>query len=524
MRLNATLITAFMMAVPVVSFAGQKPVLMHVSESSPHRITATGDMISTTPEGTLYSNTNIYRYSKSSWLIYSNAVASVRNNDGFCGNMVIDGNDFYILDYVSEHPTGTWIKGTLVDDNTVEFKFPQQVGDNTYISRLTPVLNDDGKSVSLTIDESNCDLYMKWDGTSLTQIMPVSESAETQAYEGLVGLTNGNGQFNGYGELGSTITIWTETPVMPADDAATTSYSMSYSDSDGESKAAVTIARKDDIMWIQGLYKFIPEAWVEATVEDGTIVIPSGQYIGSTHGYHLFFFGADTSSLSNPVMLEEATLTAEGEKITAGCGMMMAIGHEYPSVSTLISNAVLTPAIAGSGIPTNPCDFEIEAFSPEEGIGLIYFVLQAEDTDGNPLDTSKLFYNIYMNGELYTFEPDVYFVDEPMTDIPYNYNNDADIMVTGDGGIIVVFYEDIHSIGVRAGYRDGENVNYSEIVSEKIVSVGIDKITDTEGRITRTEYFNLQGSRIDSPAKGEVCIERNVFENGTSSVTKKIAR
>lgn len=71
--------------------------------------------------------------------------------------------------------------------------------------------------------------------------------------------------------------------VTPPSDAQITEYHLgAYSFRVGDNTGyTIRVARQDSRIYIQGLYKLLPEAWIEGTMRGNTAVFPSGQYLGT---------------------------------------------------------------------------------------------------------------------------------------------------------------------------------------------------------------------------------------------------
>lgn len=495
------------------------------------RITPAGDtgIITAQPEGTLIDP--LYCSSEKTYLIYSQAVASTSDNNGYAGKMVRTDKAVYINNLVSEFDRNVnyWVKGDIESDGTVTFKFPQHVhhsdatlstaATDIYIARLTPSLSDN--TVKLAINEADCDLRMKWDGDRLVQIMPENTDSKLKSYSGIVGMANAKGEFIGYGEQGIAYKIIDDKILTPPAALKSSQYMLTYKKGDNTPKSTViTIGTEGDNVWFQGLNTFIPEAWVKGTINDGRITIPT-TFTGVTLNCLTYITGltddlkAFTTGLS--ILKTEEGYAAENVIFTS-------IGNEIIQLhdNRIMFDAVMTPYNEGSKTPATPViddgDEGSEPWTEEEGMGALCFMLDPVDTDGNPLDQSKLYYNIFRNGEPYTLTAGDYGLENDITDIPYTFN--GDYIYNIDGYIMFFFLHDMDTIGVRALYKNGDKTTCSEIATHTFKQNSLTAPTD-ENKIVAVEYFNLNGQKVAAHAKG-LCIKLTRYADGSSTASKSV--
>ncbi len=529
MQKISTLVLIIVAAFQAMNASGNvSPTTVTLAPSSaPCEITATNtEIITATPTGTLTDP--LYCASSKTWLVHSSAVASMSDNNGYAGAMVRTDDAVYIRNMMSEYDSSItyWVKGDVQTDGSVTFKFPQHVYHSSttdiYIAQLTPSLN--GSTVTFSVDESNCDLRMKWEDNRLVQIMPNATDAALKQLTGVVGMVNGNGAFVGYAEQGISYKIVDNKPLTPPAGLQSRRYVMNYKTGDNESRnSVIAIGTDGDDVWFKGLNPFLPDAWVKGTMKDGTVSIPA-TYTGVVQGYLTYVTGlsSDNKQLISPFSI---TKTAEG--YAADGTIFTSLGNETVSYhdNRVLIDAVMTPYIEKTRTPATPVidtsSAGTEAWTPEEGMGALGFTLEAVDTEGNPLDQSKLYYQVFKNGNLYTFKAEDYGHDADMTDIPYNFGSEL-IYNFGDGYIFVFFLDDMDSIGVRAVYKDGDNTTYSEIATHVFRQSGIEAIGG-DSPVVSTEYLNLNGQKVSNPVNG-VYIKLTRHADGSVKATKTIIR
>ncbi len=464
-----------------------------------------------------------YASSRRTWLVYQNTVASISDNDAYASEMVYSDTKVYIKNIASRMPTNSWIEGDVQPDGTVTFSFPQHIyhvdatataaAYDVYVAVLTPT--SDGTSTSLVLDPENCDLHMKWEGDRLCQITTEASESSLKHFANIIGLINGNGTFIGFGE--QNFNISKEQFALPIPDLSSLTpedYTFSYTDEDEKSQTAtVSIAVDGNDVWAKGFNEWVPEAWIKGSVENGNFTFPS-QYAGIYEGMMLFTgtpAGDETNFSLEAVKFNKVDNTFLAEK-----QFTVNIGNRTAYAVSTYNNGFLSPYDAVDATPADPTGFEPEPYSDAEGMGLLYFVIPTTDTEGNELDKSKLYYNIYTNDELYTFTPGYDGCENEMTDVPVSYNCDT-LMSTGDGGIIFIFLEPLNSVGVRSLYKGATATRYSNIVTLNFNDAISTTLYDKEA--VRTDFYDLQGRKAVNPESG-LYIRVSRYADGTTASHK----
>lgn len=485
---------------------------------------ADSGVVTTTPEGTLYST--VYGKSEKSFLLSSGGFGSFSGNYGYCTQLVVDGNDFYLHNIVREYPgMDSWVKGTLNAEGNVEFSFPQAVavdnnGQTLYASMI--VANSSGGGIDLVPDTQNPKLVLKWDEVdlTLTQVLPGSSTGDLAKYDGMIGLVTEDGTFRSYGETGVSYAVWEDEAQTPPQTLTVADYNAVYSNEwNEEKKQLVKIGFDGDTFWIRGLCSAMPSAWIKGTVgADGSVTLPSRQYLGISNDYFYFFFGADNTGVQAGTeysWLEAATLVPSEEDsqsaYTASTSMMMNLGETRPWFGEGISGLTLTEKVMGDPIPVNPVFGEPE-WDENDGMGVADFYIAPEDVNGQALETENLYYRVYYNGELVT---DLYEAEGvPAGDIPFG--KESDLILYEYDWHFVIFLEKLDSIGVQSVYKADDKDYCSDIVTYSFSSEGVEGIKTAD--VVRTEYYTVTGIKTAEPCG--VAIRCDILSDGSVKRTK----
>lgn len=148
--------------------------------------------------------------------------------------------------------------------------------------------------------------------------------------------------------------------------------------------------------------------------------------------------------------------------------------------------------------------------------GMMSFSLPNYDVDGNFMNTDKMFYRVFINGdetEPFVLSPDEYAsLTETITDVPYNYNDVSHITCYNMTHNLYFFRSDVGSWGIQSVYKDGDMEKKSNVVWYEVAGVvGI----DAEAGGDEAVWYDLQGRRVSNP-------ERGIFIKKTGSKVEKV--
>ena len=310
----------------------------------------------------------------------------------------------------------------------------------------------------------------------------------------------GGGEEN-YSEIGW-YDVEANTPVTPPEDLETETYTLTAQDLQfGEEwpedyTAEVQVGFYGDDVYIQGLSKWIPEAWVKGSFQsDETTVTFPKRFLGNFTAW-----GIDMEIMFNGATLSydrdtDTFTSAEGYTSTSTYELE---GETYDEPADVFTNVVITRA---SDTPATPAAPQILSFSLNEGYGyLLELYIPLEDVDGNAIFASKLSYEIYKRiggvESPVTLEADRYeYASEDMTIIPYLYTDYWEVMQGGEA--VYVHADGVESwdaIGVKSIYTGGGETHESPVTW--YVITGVNSI-NADGN-NATEYYDLMGRRVDA--------------------------
>lgn len=325
----------------------------------------------------------------------------------------------------------------------------------------------------------------------------------------ILGLGDSDGRWYGYGEFNTSFTPFSDTPVTPPAGIEPQEWSFTY----GESGSRVQLAMTDSEVYIQGFSKVFPDAWIKGDIDGNTVSFPSGQYLGieSAQYHYCYFHGADVETVYDETLWRDVdkftpngaalfTMADDRLTLTSDQGMMInTLGQRIVlSVETFARPEFKAIPAEMSFTPATPAITTYEPYDEDYEMGAFEFNFPVTNTDGLGLDTSKLFYRVYFDGEPYTFTPGLYSgLEEDMTLVPYGFTDDNfDFMGMGATHTFFI-YEEVDVVGVQTVYKDGDTEYPSETVYTDNSSIAAPEVSATQ---SAARFFDLSGRPVQHPA------------------------
>ena len=279
-------------------------------------------------------------------------------------------------------------------------------------------------------------------------------------------------------------------------------------------------------VYVRGLCAQLPYAWVKGTLNGDDATFEKGQFYGvysdMTGNYPLYFGGNYFGEDFVDMQFDYDFMTASFSKVTT----YMVLNSEKSSLEPYekYANVKLSMLRDEVKTPAAPSVVEFQPYVEQYDMGYVRFSIPTTDTSGKALIFSKLGYAVYSDKggtvEPITFTPSEYDgLDANTTVLPYEMSNGSTIYLGGSFLILYSWMKDFDRIGVQAVYTGGGEEKRSDIVWYDI-NTGIESVKASAGQ--HSQYFDLQGRRVDANAKG-VVIRKTTLSDG-SVKTVKIVR
>ena len=432
---------------------------------------APAKIVATQPEGT---HMYMYRNASAYW-VYIFYVMNATVVDGVA-EVVVNGNDLYFKNPISQYATDTWIKGTI-SGATVTFDFPQTVGYSGGQELVVDLFEYDSESQWYVKSSSKTSLKYSYFRGSMT-----TDDADFVSGNTILGLAFAEGSdWTGYADWNIQLTPFTDKAVTAPADLATQQYSLSRYDGYGASVGSIVdLGVSGSDVYVKGIYSDLPDGWIKGTVSDGKYVFPNGQFMGATATNYQYFVGADSAQAYDDYYEEyyteyslngkDVTFNQAGEAYKADGAFLVNGGKTEVNFSAEYNSAVLTPFKEVAATPAAPVINNVDPFNDSYGYGDIDFQVQTFDVNGNFINPAKVSYQLYVvvNGQPRVLETtnDIYTnqVEEVMNEWPLEYGDSWDVYPQGGGRTVFYYFvTGFEKIGVQAIYRGGGEERRSEI-------------------------------------------------------------
>lgn len=475
------------------------------------------DLIKDQPKGVLFKN--MYRHANV-YMAYG-STAMNQTYDGYASDLVVsaDGKKMYLKDPFVKFAPGTWIVGDINSDGTVDFKFPQIVCHENIVGGVTGYAYKMSiTSDNIGIDNTTQTVSFKWTGDKLTQVND----------KDIIGLTNSNGEWLGYGALETSFTEVTDFAAKPADATKAQTYRMMYSDRSGSVQtASVRVVIDGTNVYVGDFLQ--PDCWVKGTLSGGKVSFAGPQYLGIYKSVHAYMIPLNPTNFQQLQTIDFDYDAATGT-MSSQSAMLVNVGKQNLSALDIFSTPYLQKTDFTVGTPAAPKITGFMKFGAEDPTyGSVEYELSTLSTTGKQLNQDNLYYNIYADGNLITFEKSKYsYIKADMTDVPYGYSDSYTDMWTGQKGFdfitdsgkqTIFIYTPFTRIGVKAVYVDGDK-RYESAMTEYPASTGIDNATDDNGNVEKSvQYRDLQGRKVVAPSNG-IFIKTVEYGNGETKTVK----
>lgn len=489
------------------------------------------EMITEQPAGTLYKN--MYRWSYTIgtfWgYIYMTEV------DGIADDVVIaDDGSFYLKNPLSAVATDTWLKGKKGQGDTIEVEFPQYIYSEDYYGTTYDYYL--WKLVEKTY-EIDGETYADYVPDSLSQVVKFTwrNDSLVKVSDGIIGICDADTLWAGYADEQIELAKFDEPTVTPSANATVQTYSITYPYNDLlEDSYIIKVAKEGNDIYLGGLHQNMPDAWVKGTLKDGKVTF-GAQYLGvdTVTLAHAFFEPAHQDSVYEPYIIDgedygywytDITLAdsiafdydATTGIMTTDSMMIINQGNKIQNYMASFTTSVLKPWTEKAATPADPEFTEFSAYTEDNGYGYAVFLIPAKSTEGEVIDYTKMYYNIYFDDEVQTLYPDEYiYLTEEVTNIPYDFTDSYAVYTSAAEKTFYFFSTGFEKFGVQSTYTGGGEEHSSNIVYYDEAAEGIKSINGaSNGTVKNTVYRDLSGRKVANPAHG-LYVKTVTFADGT---------
>ncbi|MCC8119586.1 MAG: hypothetical protein LIP09_12685 [Bacteroidales bacterium] len=445
------------------------------------------------------------------------------------GIIYIDGDDYYMKDPVKGASLGGYAKLTRNGDK-LRMDLPQIIYsaemDGVELSYWVTLMangttDPDFNPAPVAAEDNYVEYIIAEDGTIT---MDIDEDLDGVSY--ILSLVEGSAmdEWMGYGDTYQQYTVADYELNVAPEGLTWETYGMN----DGYYNYIVEIAKDGTDVYFRNFYYVFPDVIIKGTLNsNGSITIPSGQYMGVYEAYSVFVWLLISDANYN---IKDATLLYDEASQTYYCSdytlfwinaaqdYIYYIDYlEYPtftyqSVEDMNANPI-------APYPNDKIDWE---YSTQ--YGAVLWVTPNVNVNGYVLDSTKMSVQLYFDDQLFEAYTDEYAIPEDMDRFPLGGFSSSDGYIYTGNDLIVVyfFFTGFDTIGCQSFYEGSDGVTYA---SEKVtyywddLTLGIINPIDDSKEVASERYFDMQGRAVANPTSG-LFVKQTIYTDGTASARK----
>lgn len=507
--------------------------------ATPYHIAITpyyNKVVDSQPDGTL-----VKAQKSGAYYTYTHAGLNTLRLNGTEGDYVVQTNSdstVYLKKGIAAVASG-WLRLEKTGDTTYVCHTPQAIyseeGTTYYAVRMT-----------LNADTTSYVVETAANGQPLLDIAFTLKNGELkqqrQDYGEIIGLSNLDGQWYGSGDYAITATPITQKPVTPPTGLAADDFVFKRTNADASTAMSMVKAVIDaDSVYLAIPYDGDSTAWIKGITTGDSVTFAPNQYLGYGHrsGCHLFFFPGSYSIETDKNGTKDFFVTMslhrgalafnpQTRSITAspGCCWIINAGNKEIYYTALYAAPALYKF---NEVAATPADPVVNSYSPfDDGTGAyVNVTIPSEDVNGEYLNTAKLYYNIFTDGDI---RPETFYKDDyshmdtdELTDIPWNYADGWDFYSQGETKGIYLYTARLDSIGFQSTYTGGGEQRKSHIVWYAVSTSAVKDVSTSSTGSAANAWYDLGGRRVDRPQARGIYIRKTTGADGRPKVVK-IAR
>jgi len=451
---------------------------------------------------------------------------------GLAYDLYFDGNTVYITNmFLPALKSDVVITGTI-EGNTITIPTGEFYCNDTYYGEALYVkrfLTD-----SMCVDSTDTPIVWTIDGDNIID----------NDERGCMALCKEDGTLDCYLD-DAVFEPFTLVAATPPADAIIKYYHcfMDYTFEETQSNYVVTVAIDGNDVYIKHLVGtsghgsieggYVPDAWLKGTIdEDGNICLTSGQYLGvDAKGYHLFFTTCYLNEDYEFVAIDD-DYTFEYDPETGNyVTRNWALTLQGSTPCYYYQEAVLYPfeyVPAKPATPEMPENHTLVDYYDWMGEYWFIFDIPMVDTEGNFIDPDSMTYSLFVDDNVFTFNPDPYTLfTEPTSEIPY-FKTDWDNIIASTGcndthHSITLFQTGFKKLGVQSYYLVNGVKTASDIMWYYLDGTGISETDAVTKQVLSEEEYDLTGRRVTIPSNG-IFVRKVTYTDGTTQTFKHLVK
>lgn len=258
--------------------------------------------------------------------------------------------------------------------------------------------------------------------------------------------------------------------------------------------------------------------WIVGTRSGDMVTFQSGQYLGFDEDYNtnLWFWAATVEQeydpeyddyyvnyeLTDNIVLEYDAESDVLSPVDENTAIIINASQSKVYYAEAYSNPTFFSFTEVAAVPADPVITDFWDYDEDYENAELDFEIPTVDVDGNYITPKKLSYSVFVDNEVFEFEPEEYpSLTEPLTEIPYGTTPDEYIGET----YLCIFFQPAENIGLQSIYRGAGVEKRSNIVLYDVNKGEVVGVQSVAAQPSAADgYFDLAGRRVQADAKGFV--------------------
>ena len=482
-------------------------------------------LITTAPAGEVHNN--VIRSGTGYYSLYGYVLSSTAY--AMTGNYVKTDDAIYLKDPFTNLTTDSYLKLDAEGDGKYVAHLPQPIYDEEYqgttyhyyASKLK--INDEHNSYAAdTLSDGSIDQDVHF------ELVGDTLKSTDLSFENIIGLTDDTYAWYGYGDYDIAMYDNPYTTTSLPSGVAFERWVLNRSQ-------LVNVAVDGNEIYINDPTANNNLYWFKGTIEGDKVTFKGPQYLGVNEDYatHVFFFPGTSFwddqgkgyALSDELVMNYDPAAKKFTAQDTADAMIINGALDRVYYLSVYDNPELAFFVEKAGTPADPYFTQVSEYNTDYGYGYIVFFIPTVDVDGNFIEPSKIYYNIYFDSETpETLSTDDYTsLGQDMTDIPFYFSDGWDIFLQGSTHQLYYYVAEYDQVGVSTTYTGGGESHRSNIVWAENPANSIKGGTTDNGAVESVKYFDLSGRRIAAPVKG-LYLKKVTFADGTTKTVKGMAK
>lgn len=476
------------------------------------------------------------------WLYYGAYYMFTSQTDQM--GQIVEGEDgtVYIKNPIFGLTYDAYLKGVREGDK-IRVDLPQAIYQETSQETKEPVLfygqildaefDDEGNRYFVPAEEQT--LYYTVDGNKMSIDLGYDhtklEDGNYPYPDRILGLTTAENQYAYFGDCWQEWTRLDQEMMTVPEGLETETWNFFHNGLVSE----VQIGFDGDYMYVLNAYPTIPDATLRGKVEGDKVTFESGLYIADYVSYYIYQMIGYINGYEDYSLVDKLEMTYDRDNHVIYVDdpnymILMNTSLNRIYAATNFANPMFKlPGAVTDPTPMTPQFDDFIDYYDSYGYAWFSFDIYNYNSNDEVFNPDNMWYNMLFDGYVETLSTEDYWLEEDITDIPFNGTIPGDIIVKDQNRKVCIYAQGLDTIGVQLFHEYDGKVYGSGVLTYNIAT---GEVSTTEGgevgvgsmeAAGQSMTYDLSGRIVRNPGNG-IFITRTVNADGSVAVKKEIRR